>query len=243
MLERPYIDYADNECSRIPTNDANNVAKHVATSACFYFVNTCDHPQNSMWSHDGEDSVYELIIELSAQTDQCIEKMKQNQEMAMTEDDKSDFDNATCCHICNGGFGEQDQRVRAHDHRTGCDRGAAHNRCNIDYFANRFLPMIFHNLKGYASHLITKQASERNNKLGNMKIDAIPNAYEQFMTFSIGDLKFIDSFRFMASSLEELVEHLYEKKRSSTNHIYETELAKTHHNSMPEGRLPLRLVI
>ena len=30
------------------------------------------------------------------------------------------------------------------------------------------------------------------------------------MTFSIGDLKFIDSFQFMASSLEKLVENLYD---------------------------------
>ena len=70
--------------------------------------------------------------------------------------------------------------------------------------------MIFHNLKGYDSHLIIKQAFEINNKIGNRKIDAIPNSYEKFMTFSIGDLKFIDSFQFMASSLEKLVENLYD---------------------------------
>ncbi|MFM7984892.1 MAG: hypothetical protein ACKPKO_36785, partial [Candidatus Fonsibacter sp.] len=41
-------------------------------------------------------------------------------------------------------------------------------------------------------------------QLGNRKIDAIPNSYEKFMSISIGDLKFIDSFQFMASSLEKL---------------------------------------
>lgn len=66
-------------------------------------------------------------------------------------------------------------------------------------------------MKGYDSHLIIKQAFEINNKLGNRKIDAIPNSYEKIMTFSVGDLKFIDSLQFMASSLEKLVENLYDE--------------------------------
>jgi hypothetical protein len=70
--------------------------------------------------------------------------------------------------------------------------------------------VVFHNLKGYDSHMIIKKAYEINNQLGNKKIDVIPNSYEKFMSFSIGDLKFIDSLQFMASSLEKLVENLYD---------------------------------
>ena len=39
-------------------------------------------------------------------------------------------------------------------------------------------------------------------------INAIPNSGEKFMTFSIGNLKFIDSFQFMAFSLDKLVKGL-----------------------------------
>jgi hypothetical protein len=70
--------------------------------------------------------------------------------------------------------------------------------------------VVFHNLKGYDSHMIIKKAYEINNQLGNKSIDVIPNSYEKFMSFSIGDLKFIDSLQFMASSLEKLVENLYD---------------------------------
>ena len=91
MLERPYIVYADTECSLIPTNDANTVAKHVVNSACFYVVCTYDHTKNRMWSHVGEDSVREMILELSALADECIEQMQENQEMVMTEDDQADY--------------------------------------------------------------------------------------------------------------------------------------------------------
>ena len=40
-------------------------------------------------------------------------------------------------------------------------------------------------------------------------IHVIPHSYEKFMSCSIGNLKFIDSIQFMASSLEKLVENLH----------------------------------
>ena len=35
MLQRPFICYADFECSIIPNKDPNTIAKHVANSAMF----------------------------------------------------------------------------------------------------------------------------------------------------------------------------------------------------------------
>ena len=81
MLERPYVVYADTECSLIPTNNANNVAQHVATSDCFYVRCTYDHTKNRMWSHVGEDRVYEMILELPALAAECIDKIKETNQM------------------------------------------------------------------------------------------------------------------------------------------------------------------
>jgi len=53
--------------------------------------------------------------------------------------------------------------------------------------------------------LILKKAFD---VVGTEKINAIPNSGEKFMTFSIGNLKFIDSFQFMASSLDKLAENI-----------------------------------
>ena len=77
-----------------------------------------------------------------------------------------------------------------------------------------------HNLKGYDSHLIIKEAFNINKKLGDRKIDAIPNSYEKFMSITIGDLRFIDSCQFKASSLEKLVENLYDKEEKFKNFKY-----------------------
>jgi hypothetical protein len=85
-----------------------------------------------------------------------------------------------------------------------------------------------HNLRGYDSHLIIREAYNIAQKLKseeqeleqvgdkkvlqeyNTNISCIPSSYEKFISFNIGELKFIDSFQFMASSLEKLVDNLYE---------------------------------
>ena len=78
----------------------------------------------------------------------------------MTDKGKINFNNARCCYLCKEPFNadnKQLMKVRDHDHATGRYRGAAHCKCNINYFSNRYLPVVFHNLRGYDSHLIIKK--------------------------------------------------------------------------------------
>ena len=44
------------------------------------------------------------------------------------------------------------------------------------------------------------------------EISCIPHSSEKFMSFNIGDIRFIDSFKFMASSLENLAKNLHDKE-------------------------------
>ena len=66
MLERPYITYADFECSQCEEVDehGNTRTKHVPNSACFYFVCTYDHSKSKLWYAVGEDCVIKMILEL-----------------------------------------------------------------------------------------------------------------------------------------------------------------------------------
>ena len=53
------------------------------------------------------------------------------------------------------------------------------------YVSNRYLPVIFHNLRGYDSHLIINEAW----RLANQdKVDVIPNSTGMFMNFIFGKL-------------------------------------------------------
>ena len=64
--------------------------------------------------------------------------------------------------------------------------------------------VIFHNLRGYDSHLIF---CELNNF--DVKIEVIPNRLEKCLAFFLNkNLVFTDSMRFINSSLEKLVKNL-----------------------------------
>ena len=49
MLERPFIVYADFECSLIPTDMSDKIAKHEPNSASAYFVCTFDNSRNRLY--------------------------------------------------------------------------------------------------------------------------------------------------------------------------------------------------
>ena len=69
---------------------------------------------------------------------------------------------------------------------------------NVNLKLTKKVPVIFHNVQGYDSHLII-------NEIGKFdaKADVIPNGLEKCMTFTINkNLIFIKSIHFMNSSLE-----------------------------------------
>ena len=66
------------------------------------------------------------------------------------------------------------------------------------------VPLIFHNLKSYDSHLIIKEIG-----IFDVKVNIIPNGLEKNMTFTIdNNAAFIDSIQFMNSSQDSLVKNL-----------------------------------
>ena len=66
------------------------------------------------------------------------------------------------------------------------------------------VPVIFHNLKGYDSHLIMQEI----NKF-DVSVSDIPNGLEKYLPFTINNnLLFNDSMQFMNPSLDALVGNL-----------------------------------
>ena len=80
--------------------------------------------------------------------------------MIFTFKDKDDFEKAEICWISQKEFGEREKKVRDHCHFTGKYRGAAHNKCNLQFKKPKFTPVIFHNLSGYDAHLCEKSWKE-----------------------------------------------------------------------------------
>ena len=80
---------------------------------------------------------------------------------------------------------------------------------NKDEEDSYIIPVVFHNLRGYDGHLIFQQLGKFTDK-----IDLIPNTLEKYISFSVCNLRFIDSFQFMATSLEKLVGNLAAEGKS-----------------------------
>ena len=78
---------------------------------------------------------------------------------------------------------------------------------NKKFTITKKVPVIFHNLRGYDSHLIFEELSKFNSK-----ISVIPNNLEKYMNFSINNnIVFIDSMLFLNSSLDKLAKNLSSK--------------------------------
>ena len=67
--------------------------------------------------------------------------------------------------ICDKLFIVRDDRVRYHCHITGKYRGYAHQSYHINLKLTKKVPVIFHNLNGYDSHLITEEVDKFDVKL------------------------------------------------------------------------------
>ena len=229
----PFVIYADFEAitekisgCRPNNNKSFTEAYQKHTDCGFGYKLVCcydDKHTQPLKIYRGEKAVYTFLEYMLDEVKYCkrIIKKEFNKPLKMTKEDENKFQKAEECHICNKKYTNQDIRVRDHCHITGKYRGSAHQECNLQLRLNPDkikIPVIFHNLRGYDSHFIMQEIGaivkdyEYTNKKGQkcqMNINAIPNNMEKYMAFMLGNhLTFIDSFQFMGSSLEKLVNNI-----------------------------------
>ena len=121
----------------------------------------------------------------------------------MSEEEEHLIQESHNCWICKKLI-NNDEKVRDHCHVTEKFRGAVQWDCNINFQLTKKVPVIFHNLKGYESHLLFSELHKF-----NLKINVIPNGLEKYTAFFLGkNLVLIDSMQFMNFSLDKLVKNL-----------------------------------
>ena len=111
-----------------------------------------------------------------------------------------------------------DRKVADHDHVTGYYFGAAHDECNRKRRVVYDIPVFFHNFRGYDSHLIVTALS--NAQYRTRGIEVIGQNMERYMQVKWGkNIVFRDSFMFLTSSLESLVQSLRKTDERKFTHL------------------------
>ena len=116
----------------------------------------------------------------------------------MTREDWLAFRTAETCQVCDKTL--EGDSVRDNCHITGEYRGAAHDACNLKLLLNPSITVVFHNLRGYDSHLLMQAISKVEGR-----VSCIPDNTEKYISFSLEQLRFIDSAQFLLASLDKLV--------------------------------------
>ncbi|XP_076300587.1 uncharacterized protein LOC143218904 [Lasioglossum baleicum] len=232
--QTPFIIYADLECLLLPEEQEGEdraarvqYQQHHAFSIgyyihCRYDESLCEYQVYrdkagcAAWF---ANRLYELSQKLQPLFDKTVPMNP------LTEAEKLNFRTATHCHVCEKTFEENDIRVRDHCHFTGAYRGPAHNECNLSYQSSYVIPVVFHNLSGYDAHFIIKELA--NSFEG--RIDVLPLTKEKYISFTKNvsierqpgeerkyvkflKFRFIDSFKFLNSSLDKLSSYLDKNK-------------------------------
>ena len=230
-MKLPFVIYADLECllEKMSTcqNNPNKsstteINKHTPSGYPLFTNCSFDESKNKLNYYRREDCMKKFCKDLRTHATKIINYEKKKM-MPPTIKEELYHNKQKICYICKKEFNKNDkknQKVRDHYHYTGKYRGAAHKICNLRYKVPKEIPVVFHNGSTYDYHFIIKELVKEFD--GNF--DCLGENTEKYITFSVPlkkkiknkdieityKIKFIDSYRFISSSLSKLVDNLSE---------------------------------
>ena len=228
----PFIMYVDMECllENVSTcyndPDKSTVKIKEQTPSGYSLLTYCsfDNTKNRLIYYRGQDCMKMLCRELKEHAKRII-YCEKKEIISLTDEENESDENLKFCYICKKRFTNDNKKVRDHCHFTGKYRGAAHNNCNMNYKISKNIPVVFHNGSTYDYHFIIKELA----KEFEGQFECFGENTEKYITYSVQitkeiikidedgnnkivnipyKLKFIDSFRFMSTSLSYLVDNL-----------------------------------
>ena len=226
----PFMMYADFESILEPIQGASNnpnvpsaigVNIHTPSGWCVYSKFAYGKVNNPLTQYRGSDWVEKFCEHIISEAKRLYNSFPEHPMKPLTKSKIKEYKRATKCHIFFKPFSEKKRKVRDHCHCSGLYRGAAHFSCNLQYKIPSYLPVIFHNLTGYDAHLFIRELAKYTTGMG-----VIAKNTEDYISLSIKvevnkyvdkkrnertkemKLRFIDSIKFMSSSLDSLVNNL-----------------------------------
>jgi len=242
-FKHPFAIFADFESTLLDHEEkvgenTERYQKHVPNSFGLYYK--CIHDEHSeapfLFSDPNPEKVNEqFILKLEEYTQKSFKISKKFvNKKVFKEGDKDKHDACTECMNCETEFTDDNKKVLHHDHITSYYISTLCETCNKEFRYKRFIPVYLHNLRGYDSHLFITalyRYGYKHDKSDN--ITCIPNNQERYLSMSkkikVGtskdpktgkmndlyyEIRFLDTFQFMASSLESLSTNLKSECKS-----------------------------
>ena len=232
-----FIIYADllqkmGTCINNPNESSTTkINKHTPSGYSIFTSCSFDESRNKLNYYRGKDCMKKFCKDLKEHAMRIINYEKKKI-IPLTKEEKINYNDQQICYICKKEFDtidtagpsslerKKNHKVRDHCHYTSKYRGAAHNICNLRYKVPKEISVVFHNGSTYDHHFIIKELV----KEFDGTFDCLGENTEKYITFSVPlkkkienknlgityKVKFIDSFRFMSSSLLKLVDNFSE---------------------------------
>ncbi|XP_052746715.1 uncharacterized protein LOC128199737 [Bicyclus anynana] len=232
-LNIPFVVYADfeaflkpiNSCSNDPTKPfTENIQKHEVYSFGYYIKCSYDDSLSKYETYCGPDCTKVFMQRLYEDIKIiCRKNSFQKCPNPLTSQDENKIVNSSKCHICERSLNNED--ILDFDWHTGNFRGVAHETCVAKYRAPRHIPVFLHNLSNYDAHFIVHALN-----FAEGEVELLPQNKERYISFSKKlnvnngqvSLRFIDSFKFLPCSLEQLAKnlniHQFESLKSNFPH-------------------------
>lgn len=242
--------YSDFESCKDTSNKSKSkngksefIDKHIPVS--FKILIVSDIPISLQYKLIGCNYTYEFIYKGTDSNDAFIYKIQELEDilvndlknaqklysnyknMIISNDEIEKYKNSKRCNVCDSEFYKDGKfKVRHHNHFTGRYSCALCSKCNLQIKDKIHIPVFFHNLN-YDKNLFFTSLY----KLKNVdKISILPDNDENYKCFSIGGLHFIDTFKFMSSSLDTLIKNLPDDNKIFLKSLCKTELEWTYMN-------------
>ena len=224
-LRLPFIIYSDLECllEKTDSNQNKSTIKRNQHIPCGYSMHThCsfDNAKNKLDFYSGEDCMKKFTNCLKEHVSKII-GYEQNELIELTKEENENHKNQKVCYICRKEFGAYDKdknycKVKHYCYFTGKYEGACHKICRSKCKSLKEIPIASHNGSTYDYHFTVNEPATSFKEYGNF--ECFGENSEKYITFSVPfkkdlengksikyKLKFIDSFRYMATSLSNLV--------------------------------------
>ena len=239
-MKAPFIIYADlesllekvNTCYNNPEKSSTaKINKHTPSRFSLFTHCSFDTTKNKFDYSRGKNCMKSFCLDLREHATKTINYEKKEM-IPLTKGEKQIHNLQKSAIYVKKRFSTDDKNKKYHKvkdrcHYTGKYRDGAHDICNLRYKIPKEIPVVFHIGSTYDYHFIIKELAEELEG----EFECYGENTKKYITFSVPikkeitktdkngndkitktsyKIKFIDSFRFMSSSLSNLVDNLSE---------------------------------